>query len=782
MKTANSLSQLGSFAPHGQCFLWNTDLVLLHAISDSITALAYYSIPIALLYFVKKRQDLPYKWIFVLFGAFILACGTTHVMAVWTIWKPDYWLEGAIKGGTAAVSLVTAGLLWPMMPRLLRLPSPAQLDAANQELQKEIAVRRHVAAELAGIRQYLEKQVQERTAELSQANKALHADIAKRMRAEKELLETTQALQSLIQASPVGIVVLDCEGKIRQWNPASERIFGWCEKDVLGRLLPTIPPDKQEEHRAFRERVLNDNAFTDLEVRRLKKDGALIDISLSTAPVRDAGGNIVGVLGLMTDITERKRAKEELEQAHVALNVHHRELQETHTKIEQAKKEWEATFNAIADPLFIHDHAFRIVRANQAYADVAGMPQAELLGRPYYEVFPRMDGPFKRCLKAMEQGVRKKEEEEEEEEEQVLGQTPGKRYRMRLFSMQDSAGKYVHSIHIMEDITERKQAEKALTLFRTLLDRVHDSLEVIDPATGRFLDVNEQACLDLGYTRDELLSMTISDIDPIVNRSVFDLNITRLRTARALTLESIHRRKDGTTFPVEINVTLVRVEREYVMAVVRDITERMQMENALRTLAEYARSLIEASLDPLMTISKDGKITDVNTASEAVTGLPRERLIGSDFSDYCTEPDKAWEGYRQVLSQGAVRDYPLTIRHATGRLTDVLYNATVYCNRAGAVQGVLVTARDITERKQMEGQAARTERLAALGQLLGGIAHEVKNPLFIVTGRIQLLKEMLANGEYDAMGKNIQSIEEAGKRMTMITQRFLNLARPLKPQ
>jgi PAS domain S-box-containing protein len=218
------------------------------------------------------------------------------------------------------------------------------------------------------------------------------------------------------------------------------------------------------------------------------------------------------------------------------------------------------------------------------------------------------------------------------------------------------------------------------------------------------------------------------------------------------------------------------------MAVVRDITERMQMENALRTSAEYARSLIEASLDPLMTISKNGKITDVNTASEAVTGLPRERLIGSDFSDYCTEPDKAWEGYRQVLSQGAVRDYPLTIRHATGRLTDVLYNATVYCNRAGAVQGVLVTARDITERKQMEGQAARTERLAALGQLLGGIAHEVKNPLFIVTGRIQLLKEMLANGEYDAMGKNIQSIEEAGKRMTMITQRFLNLARPLKPQ
>jgi PAS domain S-box-containing protein len=221
---------------------------------------------------------------------------------------------------------------------------------------------------------------------------------------------------------------------------------------------------------------------------------------------------------------------------------------------------------------------------------------------------------------------------------------------------------------------------------------------------------------------------------------------------------------------------------EYGIMALRSLTELTQMADKLRTSSDYARSLIEASLDPLGTINTDGKITDVNTAAEAITGLPRERLIGSDFWTYFTEPDKAREVYPQVLAQGVVRDYPLTIRHASGRLMDVLYNATVYRDNKGAVQGVLATARDITERKRMEEQAARVEHLATLGKLLSGIAHEIKNPLFVMTGRVQLLKEKLANREYDASAQDISIIENAGKRMTEITQRFLNIARPLKPQ
>ena len=114
-----------------------------------------------------------------------------------------------------------------------------------------------------------------------------------------------------------------------------------------------------------------------------------------------------------------------------------------------------------------------------------------------------------------------------------------------------------------------------------------------------------------------------------------------------------------------------------------DISKEKLAEEQLRAAAQYARSLIEASLDPLVTISPEGKITDVNEATIRVTGVERGHLVGTDFSDYFTEPDRAREGYRQVFAQGFVTDYPLTIRHAGGDLTDVLYNASVYKDAAG---------------------------------------------------------------------------------------------------
>lgn len=132
---------LGSFIPHGHCYLWKPGLVGLHLVSDSIIALAYYSIPLTLLYFVRKRRDLPFDWIFLLFGAFIVACGTTHILAVWTLWHPNYWFSGFIKAITAAISLSTAVVLVPLIPKALALPSPAQLEEANRQLASEIRQR-----------------------------------------------------------------------------------------------------------------------------------------------------------------------------------------------------------------------------------------------------------------------------------------------------------------------------------------------------------------------------------------------------------------------------------------------------------------------------------------------------------------------------------------------------------------------------------------------------------------------------------------------------------------
>lgn len=129
----------GSFMPHGHCYLWREDLLFLHAGSDALTALAYYAIPLILIYFVYHRRDLAFKWMFVLFGAFILSCGTVHLLEIWSIWHGAYYLTGSVKLVTGVVSITTAVLLVPLVPKALALPSPSQLAASEARYRSVIA-------------------------------------------------------------------------------------------------------------------------------------------------------------------------------------------------------------------------------------------------------------------------------------------------------------------------------------------------------------------------------------------------------------------------------------------------------------------------------------------------------------------------------------------------------------------------------------------------------------------------------------------------------------------
>jgi signal transduction histidine kinase len=134
MEFFKALFSSGGFQPHGFCYRWNTGLVWLNVLSDLLIALAYFAIPLILLRFIRKRSDLPFSWMFALFGVFIVACGTTHLMEVWNLWHAQYWLAGAIKAVTAAASILTAGLLVRILPQAVQLPSAQQWRKANAEL------------------------------------------------------------------------------------------------------------------------------------------------------------------------------------------------------------------------------------------------------------------------------------------------------------------------------------------------------------------------------------------------------------------------------------------------------------------------------------------------------------------------------------------------------------------------------------------------------------------------------------------------------------------------
>lgn len=173
--------------PHGMCLLWRPDILWTHVAADAVTALSYFSIPAALIYFARKRRDFPYVWVLHMFGAFIVWCGITHVTSIWTFWVPAYGLQAAAKVVTAGVSLATATMLWPLMPKVLRIPSVHQLQDKNDQLEREIADRASVEHRLQELTLSLERRVADRTRELTEANTHLREEVERRRHSEQQL-------------------------------------------------------------------------------------------------------------------------------------------------------------------------------------------------------------------------------------------------------------------------------------------------------------------------------------------------------------------------------------------------------------------------------------------------------------------------------------------------------------------------------------------------------------------------------------------------------------------
>ncbi len=212
-----------------------------------------------------------------------------------------------------------------------------------------------------------------------------------------------------------------------------------------------------------------------------------------------------------------------------------------------------------------------------------------------------------------------------------------------------------------------------------------------------------------------------------------------------------------------------------IFAAARDVTGRKMAEELQRASSAYARSLIEASLDPLVTISPDGKITDVNEASAQATGVPREHLIGTDFSDYFTEPDKARQGYQRVFSEGFVRDYPLAIRHVSGRIADVLYNASVFRDDKGGVLGVFAAARDVTERKRFEESLEKANRMKS--EFLANMSHELRTPLNGIIGFSEFLVDQKPGKLNAKQAEYLTDILNSSRHLLQLINDVLDLAK-----
>jgi PAS domain S-box-containing protein len=329
---------------------------------------------------------------------------------------------------------------------------------------------------------------------------------------------------------------------------------------------------------------------------------------------------------------------------------------------------------------------------------------------------------------------------------------------------------------------------------RSLIEASLDPLVTINNE-GQITDMNEATATITGIHREKLIGTAFCDYftEPLKAREVYQEVFAQGSVADSpLTL----RHKNGKLTNVLFNGSVYKDDEGKVLGIVvvaRDAT-------AQKLLSNYSLSLIEASLDPLVTINTEGKITDMNEALVNITGLSRESLIDTDFFDYFTEPQKAREVYQEVFAKGSVADSPLTLRHKEGKLTDVLFNGSVYKDDEGNVLGIVIVARDVTDQKRIETElieakvfaemateiaeqakmraeeATRTAEsaLKAKQQFLSNMSHEIRTPMNAIIGftKVLLKTDMSAKQlEY------LQAIKLSGDSLIVLINDILDLAK-----
>ncbi|MBK5225486.1 MAG: PAS domain S-box protein [Thermoleophilia bacterium] len=573
--------------------------------------------------------------------------------------------------------------------------------------------------------------------------------------------------QTIVETATEGIWQLDAQANTTYVNRQMAEMLGYERDEMLGRSLLDFMDEKarEEAKRLFKKR--KEGISEQHEFRFRKKDGSDLWTIISTNPLIDDHGEFAGALGMIKDITLRKRA-------------------------EEALRESESHFRTIYDqsPLgmgFIDKDGY-IVDCNEQLSRIIGTSRERLIG--FNMISGVKDEAMKSAVAAALLGK--------------IGLFEGDYVTVtstRQVTLKATYGPLLYPDNVLkgvlflcEDITERKRAEEALELSETNLRRA----QWIGNLGSWSWDVPTN---ELNWS-DQVFR--IYGLDPKHTEPSYDIVIKTLAPecredfAKAIQ-DALEKDEpfegdyciilpDGSRRNTHTAGKVIRDEQRNplkMFGIVQDITERKRMERELHDASSYTRSLIETSLDPLVTISSDGKIMDVNKATEVVTGVPRDELIGSDFSNYFTEPEQAREGYQQVFETGSIMDYPLAIKHVSGRKTDVLYNAAVYRDDTGKIAGVFAAARDITKRKQAEEekeklreQLMQSQKMESVGRLAGGIAHDFNNALQTILGNTTLMMMEVPEGSKgNSLRENLEAVQRAGEHSADLTRQLLAFAR-----
>jgi len=420
--------------------------------------------------------------------------------------------------------------------------------------------KRHLVSELAELRQ--------RVGELERLE-------AERKRAEKVLRESQEKLQRIFESAGDGIAITDLRGTIIEANDSLAKIHGFdCKDDIVGKSVPELLPQHEiERAMVSMQKALEQDSVTVEEYSMLKADGSEFPVELNAKVLKDASGNRVGLVSILRDITERKRAEEE---------------------IQRAWAELDQIFETAADGMRVVDKDFNVLRVNQTFCDLSGVNREDALDMKCYEVLGGRLCHTPECpltkIMASAEGV-----EKEEEMQRADGTTVPCIVTATLFRHPD--GKVIGIVEDFKDITERKQAEEELELRARLLDSATDSILVSD-LDGNLLYVNEECCRSRGYSKEEMLGMNIKELNALGYAERTKSWIQELMQKGEITIENAHLCKDGSVIPLEARIRVVEVDgKKLLISAARDITERKRREDALRKRVKELTCLYSVNHD-----------------------------------------------------------------------------------------------------------------------------------------------------------------------------------------
>lgn len=313
------------YLPSGYCYLWDEPLVSLHVVADVMIGAAFVSIPVALLWIVQKRRDVPFQGVILWFSAFLMACAATCFLEVWNLWHDDYWLAGALKGVAAITAAATTAYLVVLVPKATKLPSPRQMEVANERLAQEIAGRERVMRQLKTLNEELESRVRSRTEELEEALREMQKEIGERRRIEEAL----RRWEVIFAHAGWGVALTNpVDHRLEAANPAFAAMHGWRMEELAGKSLADAAAPEWRSKLEELARVTDDLGHNIYEAEHVRKDGTRFPVLTDVVAFKDPEGRVLYRAANFQDITERKRVERERQQANERLTGLLRETEE----------------------------------------------------------------------------------------------------------------------------------------------------------------------------------------------------------------------------------------------------------------------------------------------------------------------------------------------------------------------------------------------------------------------------------------------------------------------